>query len=202
MGLFDRPFAALYDRIIASAEKKWLGRSRREMLEGVAGDVLEIGAGTGANFQYYSSRAKVTATEFSRYFLKRAAVKVDRASAEIRLREADAEDLPFGDNVFDVAVGTLVFCTVPDQRKALLELKRVTKPGASLLMIEHIQAATPGKRMILRFWNPCQKVLAGGCSLDRDTESAVIAAGFKIEEVRTLLGGISPHVLIRATNVK
>ena len=204
MGILDRPFAAVYDRAIASMETKWLGAARRQMLAGVTGNVLEVGAGTGANFQYYSAQAKVTATEFSKYFIKRAAAKITGASAEITLQEADAENLPFADDTFDAAVGTLVFCSVHDQMKALSEVRRVTKPGASLLMIEHVQADTPGKRMILNLWNPCQKVLAGGCNLNRDTRAAVVAAGFKIDEVRTLMveSGLSPHVLIRATNAK
>ncbi len=204
MGLLDCPFAALYDRAIASSEIKWLGAARQQMLEGLTGNILEVGAGTGANFQYYSSEAKVTAIEFSPHFIKRAQPKISAAAADITLQEADAQELPFADDTFDVAVATLVFCSIPDMMKALTEVKRVTRPGSALLMIEHVQAITPVKRMLLNIWNPCQKLLAGGCNVNRDTEEALVSVGFKIDEVRVLVVelGLSRHLLIRATNTK
>ena len=204
MGLLERPFAALYDRINAPAEKKWLGEARQQMLKGLTGKILEIGAGTGANFQYYPPQAQVTAIEPSEHFLKRARAKLAQAQANIELQEADAQDLPFEDNTFDAAVATLVFCTIPDPLKALTEIKRVTRPNAPLLMIEHVQADTPGKQMLLNLWNPCQKFIAGGCNVNRDTAAIVASAGFRIEKVHTLTIelGISPQLFIRATNIK
>jgi ubiquinone/menaquinone biosynthesis C-methylase UbiE len=204
MALLDRPFAAVYDRITAASEQKWLGEARRQMLDGLTGKILEIGAGTGANFQYYSPRAQVTAIEPSQHFLKRARAKAASAQASIELKEANAQELPFDDDTFDAAVATLVFCTIPDPIKALAEIQRVTRAGAPLLMIEHVQASTPGKRLLLNLWNPCQKFVAGGCNVNRDTEATVRAAGWQVDEVRVLTVemGISPQLLIRATNVK
>ncbi|MFQ6030791.1 MAG: class I SAM-dependent methyltransferase, partial [Dehalococcoidia bacterium] len=108
MGISDRFQAAVYDRITASAERKWLGETRREVIGGLTGKILEIGAGTGANFQYYSPQAQVTAIEPSIHFFKRAQVKLASAQAQIELQEANAHALPFADDTFDAVVATLV----------------------------------------------------------------------------------------------
>jgi ubiquinone/menaquinone biosynthesis C-methylase UbiE len=204
MGMRDRAFAALYDRITASTERRWLGKARRQLLGGLSGRVLEIGAGTGANFRHYPPHVQVTAIEPSPHFLRRARMKVGGARATIVLRQADAQALPFGDAAFDAAVATLVFCTIPDPLRALAEVRRVTVAGAPLLLIEHVRARTPGIRLMQNVWNPCQKILAGGCQVNRDTEAAVRAAGFRVEEVRELAveWGFMPVILIRATNGK
>jgi ubiquinone/menaquinone biosynthesis C-methylase UbiE len=204
MPLLDRPFAALYDTIISPCERRWLGEVRHQLLSSLAGRVLEIGAGTGANFQYYPSQAQVTAIEPSVHFLKRARAKIAAAQASIELKEADAQALPFANDTFDAVVATLVFCTIPDPRKALAEIKRVTRGGAPLLMIEHVKARTPGTQLLQNLWNPCQNFIAGGCNVNRDTEAVVRDAGFRVEEVRELVTELFllPHVMIRATNPK
>ncbi|MEK7814705.1 MAG: class I SAM-dependent methyltransferase [Chloroflexota bacterium] len=204
MGLRDRALAALYDRMTAPAERRWLGEARRHLLGGLAGRVLEIGAGTGANFRYYPPHVQVTAIEPSSHFLRRAKLKLAEAQATIELRQADAQALPFGDDAFDAAVATLVFCTVPDPLRALAEVRRVTVAGAPLLLIEHVRARTAGRRLMQNVWNPCQKILAGGCQVNRDTEATVRAAGFRVEEVEELAveWGLMPSILVRATNGK
>ena len=87
---------------------------------------------------------------------------------------------------------------------ALAEVYRVTKPGAPLLLIEHVRAPTSIKRSILRLWAPCHKILFVGCRLNRDTEANVKDAGFQVQEVRRLAleAGLVPIILIRATNPK
>ena len=204
MPLVERPLAALYDRLMSSSEQRWLGEARRQLLSGLAGRVLEIGAGTGANFQHYSAQAQVTAIEPSIHFIKRARAKMATAQASIELKEADAQALPFANDTFDAAVATLVFCTIPDPMKALAEVKRVTRGGAPLLMIEHVKAKTPGTQLLQNLWNPCQNFIGGGCNVTRDTEAVVRDAGFQIQEVRELVTELFlwPQVMIRATNPK
>ena len=203
MGILERPFAALYDKIIQSTETKWLRAARQNMLQGLTGQILEIGAGTGANFTHYSLQARVTAIEPSNHFFKRAQSKLADTSANIQLENANAENLPFKDNAFDTTIATLVFCTIHNPMKALAEVRRVTKPEGQLLLIEHVQANTPIKRLLINLWNPAQQFLAGGCNLNRDTKSNVTNAGFRIEETQLLATEIgSPHLYIRATNLK
>src|ERR687893_262947 len=173
MPLPDRLLAALYDRLLSPSEQRWLGEARRQLLSGLAGRVLEIGAGTGANFQHYRPQAQAIAIEPSVHFLKRARAKIATARACIALTEADAHILPFANDTFDAAVATLVFCTIPDPMKALAEVKRVTRGGAPLLMIEHVKARTTGAQLLQNLWNPCQNFIAGGCNVNRDTEAMV-----------------------------
>ena len=203
MGILERPFAALYDRAIQSLETKWLSDARQNMLHELTGDILEIGAGTGANFSHYSPQAKVTAIEPSKHFYKRAQSKLADYSTKIQLNTANTEDLPFSDNTFDTTIATLAFCSIPNPIKALLEVRRVTKPNRKLLLIEHVQADTPITRLLLNLWNPGQRFLAGGCNLNRDTTSNVTNAGFEIEEIKRLATEMgSPHLYIRAANPK
>lgn len=200
--MLDRPLAAVYDKLSADQERRWMGDARRRMLADLTGDVLEIGAGTGANFQYYPAQTRVTAIEPSPNFSKRAEAKLPNAQATVELRQADAQQLPFGDDSFDGAVATLVFCTIPDPMTALAEVHRVIKPGAPLLLIEHVRAQSAGKRFILSLWAPCHKTLFVGCHLNRDTEANVRSAGFQVEEVSQIAMemGMVPVILIRATN--
>jgi ubiquinone/menaquinone biosynthesis C-methylase UbiE len=179
-----------------------MGGARRGLLPDLSGEVLEIGAGTGVNFQYYSPEARVTAIEPSPNFSKRAETKLAGAQAAVELKQADVQHLPFADDAFDAAVATLVFCTIPDPMVALAEVHRVTKPGAPMLLIEHVRAQSPIKRFILNLWGPCHKVLFVGCHLNRDTEAKVRAAGFQVQEVRQLAleAGLVPIILIRAIN--
>jgi ubiquinone/menaquinone biosynthesis C-methylase UbiE len=204
MPLPDRLLAALYDRLLSPSEQRWLGEARRQLLSGLAGRVLEIGAGTGANFQHYRPQAQVIAIEPSVHFLKRARAKIATARACIALTEADAHILPFANDTFDAAVATLVFCTIPDPIKALAEVKRVTRAGAPLLIIEHVKARTSGTQLLQNLWNPCQNFIAGGCNVNRGTEAVVRDAGFQVEEVRELVTELLlwPQVMIRATNPK
>jgi hypothetical protein len=97
-----------------------------------------------------------------------------------------------------------VFCTIPDPLRALAEIRRVTVAGAPLLLIEHVRARTAGRRLLQNVGNPCQKILAGGCHLNRDTEATVRAAGFRVEEVEELAveWGLMPSILVRASNDK
>jgi ubiquinone/menaquinone biosynthesis C-methylase UbiE len=204
MPLLERPFAALYDRLTAPSERQWLGEARRQLLSGLGGRVLEVGAGTGANFQHYPPQAQITAIEPSIHFLKRARAKIGAAQARIELTEANAQALPFADDTFDAAVATLVFCTIPDPMKALAEVKRVTRGGAPLLMIEHVKARTTGAQLLQNLWNPCQNFIVGGCNVNRDTEATVRAAGFQVDEAREFIIELLlwPQIMIRATNPK
>ena len=200
MGILERPFAATYDRLMSRGEGAWMGQARRELLAGLQGHVLELGAGTGANFEHYPSDVTVVATEPSAHMLKRARPKAASARAPIELREADAQALPFEDDTFDAVVATLVFCTIPEPDKALAEVRRVAKPGTPFLLIEHVHAETPVKRLILNAWSPVQQLIGQGCHPNRETVKAVAAAGFVVEEVRevALEFGLVRMLMVRA----
>src|SRR3990172_8715662 len=149
-----RWFAALYDRINGSTERR-LGPLIRPRIAGEAhGRVLEIGAGTGANFSYYPADAQVLATEPDPHMLERAKRKMaELGLTNIELHQASAEELHFEDASFDHVISTLVFCTVPDAAHGLAEARRVLKPDGTFRFLEHIRNDES------RFWGTVHDVI-------------------------------------------
>jgi len=173
-------FASMYDRMLASQEKGYLGAVRKEMLKDVSGDVLEIGAGTGANFQYYGAGAKVVATEPDPYMMERAQKRAAESDKNIELKSAPAEALPFPDASFDYVIDTLVLCSVKDQRKALSEMKRVLRPGGELRLYEHVRYENPAGALMQNIISPAWQWVGAGCHPNRDTGRALREAGFEV----------------------
>ena len=175
-----RWFAAMYDRISRGGENAHMRHLREELLSGVTGDVLEIGAGTGANFEYYDDAARVIALEPDPHMLKRAEAKL---RPNIKLRQAPAESLPFDDASFDAVVSTLVLCTVTNPPCALAEIRRVLRPGGKLIFIEHIRAdglAGSVQRLIRRPW----RYFSVGCNVDRATGDTLRDASFALTTLK------------------
>jgi ubiquinone/menaquinone biosynthesis C-methylase UbiE len=196
-------FAALYDPITASMERRWMGGRRRRLLAGARGAVLEIGGGTGANLAHYRDVDRVTIAEPDPFMRHRIGPKLEDARVPVEVSAAGAEELPFPDGSFDTVVSTLVLCTVPDQASALDEVRRVLRPGGRLLFIEHVRAAGSTARWQDRL-EPLWGRLLGGCHPNRDTVLAIEEAGFEIETFESFhppvfLSSLTPHVQGSAT---
>src|SRR5215203_4586594 len=196
-------FAALYDPISASMERRWMGGRRRRLLVVARGAVLEIGGGTGANLAHYRDVDRVVVAEPDPFMRRRLDQKVSDARVPVEVSAARAEELPFPDGSFDTVVSTLVLCTVPDQEAALDEVRRVLRPGGRLLFIEHVRAAGSAARWQDRL-EPLWRRLLGGCHPNRDTVAAIEEAGFEIEMFESFyppepLSGLIPHVQGSAT---
>lgn len=196
-------FAALYDPLGASAERRWMGGRRRRLLAGARGAVLEIGGGTGANLAHYRDVDRVTIAEPDPFMRSRIGPKLEDARVPVEVSAAGAEALPFPDGSFDTVVSTLVLCTVPDQAAVLDEVGRVLRPGGRLLFIEHVRAAGPMARWQDRL-EPLWRRLLGGCHPNRDTVAAIEGAGFEIETFESFyppdpLSSLTPHVQGSAT---
>ena len=196
-------FAALYDPLGASAERRWMGWRRRRLLAGARGAVLEIGGGTGANLAHYRDVDRVTIAEPDPFMRNKIGPKLEDARVPVEVASAGAEALPFPDGSFDTVVSTLVLCTVPDQEAALDEVRRVLRPGGRLLFIEHVRATGSAARWQDRL-EPLWRRLLGGCHPNRDTVAAIEEAGFEIETFESFyppdpLSGLMPHVQGSAT---
>ena len=159
---------------------------RREMLAGASGRAVEIGAGNGMNFRHYPATVEeVIALEPEPYLRARADQAARQAAVAISVRAAVAEDLPLDAGSFDIAVASLVLCTVADPARALAELRRVLKPGGQLRFFEHVRSDNPTKARV-QTWldrSGAWPRLGGGCHLARDTLSAIKAAGFHVERL-------------------
>jgi ubiquinone/menaquinone biosynthesis C-methylase UbiE len=189
-----------YDRGMWLLERFSLYRLRRELLQGVSGRVLEIGAGTGANLSFYPPDALITAIDMRPVHLAAATKK-----ARFGLQKgtfiagcADAQYLPFSDNAFDAVVGTLVFCSIHQPALALAEITRVLVPGGRVLLLEHVRGQTSLARRITDWLHPFWFALQGECHLNRDTAATIANSGFHVD--RTAVFGRGFLQLIEATN--
>jgi|CXWL01.1.fsa_nt_gi ubiquinone/menaquinone biosynthesis C-methylase UbiE len=174
-----RWFAAAYNLMMKAGEKR-LRKTRQELLAGLQGDVLEIGAGTGLNFEHYPQGVRVVAIEPDPHMLKRAQrhlLELGRTDIDVRL--ASAEQLPVDDASFDTVVSTLVLCTVADVPRALTEIRRVLRPGGSLVFVEHVRGmGTLGRLQdVIR---PVWSWMGAGCQVNRRTEDSLVGAGFQV----------------------
>jgi ubiquinone/menaquinone biosynthesis C-methylase UbiE len=185
----------LYDLMSRRAENAGIAEMRRQLLAALEGDVLEIGAGTGASLPHYERAARVVALEPDPSMAKRLPAKTAEAKVPVEIRSGSADALPFPDASFDAAVSTFVLCSVADQATALAEANRVLKPGGKLVLLEHVR----GDGRIARWQErltPLHRKMFGNCHLNRDTLAAATAAGFETAGVeRTHLPGT--HALVR-----
>ena len=187
MTLRSKFFAMTYDRQMARVEKAGLGAFRERLLAGANGRVLEIGAGTGANLTFYGPAVgSLTMTEPEIPMLRRLERKVREQSPATTVLRAPAEDLPFSDDCFDVAVSTLVLCGVDDQPRALRELRRVLRPGGQLLFFEHVRSTDAKLARFQDRMNGINRFMVG-CDCNRPTLDIIGEAGFAVTQVEHIV---------------
>ncbi|WP_026416610.1 class I SAM-dependent methyltransferase [Actinomadura oligospora] len=180
-------FARYYARMIPMLDRD-LAPTRAELLRGVRGDVIEVGAGTGSTFPHYPPEVgRILAVEPEGRLREVAEDAAGRSPIPIEVVPGTAARLPAVDASFDVAVTSLVLCSVPDQAAALAELARVLRPGGELRFFEHVRAGTPGRQRVqdvldATLWPR----MVGGCRTGRDTVAAVRRAGFDLERLDRL----------------
>ena len=183
MSLRSKFFAMTYDRQIAGTERAGLRAFRERLLADASGDVIEIGGGTGLNLSRYGPAVRsLTITEPEPPMLRRLERAVSAHHSSARVLRAPAEDLPFDDDSFDVAVSTLVLCGVDDQPRALRELGRVLRPGGRLLFIEHVRSGDPGTARLQNRLNWLNRLVVC-CDCNRPTLDSIRAAGFTVAQV-------------------
>jgi SAM-dependent methyltransferase len=180
---------------------------RREILAGLHGEVIEIGAGAGSAFGLYPAAVThVLAIEPDDYLRKIALGNAASAPVPVTVRAGTAERIPAADGSADAVVASLVLCSVPDQAAALAEIRRVLRPGGTLAFYEHVRSANPFIAGLEDLLTPAWQRLAGGCHINRDTLAAIQAAGFTVQAGRRFSFAPSPlappaaHILGTATS--
>ena len=157
---------------------------RRRVCEGLAGDVVEIGFGSGLNVPFYPPAVtQVTAVEPADVGWKLAGKRLRETRVPIHRAGLDAGSLPFPDDRFDAALSTWTMCTIPDIATAVRELRRVLKPEGTLHFVEHGLAPDESVRRWQHRLEPVQKRLFGGCHLTRRIVDLLRNGGFAISEL-------------------
>jgi ubiquinone/menaquinone biosynthesis C-methylase UbiE len=173
---------------------------RERVCAGLAGDVVEIGFGSGLNVAFYPATVRrVAAVEPSDLGWKLAGKRLAASPAKVERAGLDGQDLEFGDDSFDCAVSTWTMCAIPDVGTALAEVRRVLRPGGTLHFVEHGFAPDESVVRWQRRLEPLQKRLFGGCHLTRKIVDLVEAAGFTITEVETFYEEGVPKAMGAAT---
>ncbi|WP_067468774.1 class I SAM-dependent methyltransferase [Actinomadura macra] len=196
-------FARLYPRLDAASAKAGGDAYRAELLDGTSGRVLEVGAGYGANFPHYPATVtEVVALEPEPRLRAMATHAAGRVSVPVSVRPGLAESLDLDDASFDVAVASLVLCSVSDPVRALSEMRRVLRPGGELRYYEHVRGRTARKIRFQRCADLAWPLIAGGCHVSRRTDEWIAGSGFTVRAERRfefppgrLPNPASPHVI-------
>jgi ubiquinone/menaquinone biosynthesis C-methylase UbiE len=202
-------FARLYAWTSPRMEQAGYGARRDQLLTGLTGRVIEVGAGNGMNFAHYPAAVTdVLAVEPEPRLRELAHAKARDAPVSIEVVDGTADDLPAEDATFDAAVASLVLCSVPDVAGALAEIRRVVRPGGQLRFFEHVRADTSGLARVQRLLDATVwPTFVGGCHPHRDTRAAIERAGFTIDDIEHIRipetripAPTSPHILGVATS--
>ena len=184
MSIWARVFATGYDLVMAGPEKAGLAAHRERLLATVAGRVLELGAGTGANLPFYGGRvSEIVLAEPEKAMVRRLERKLQGYRIPARVVRAAAEQVPVASGTCDVVVCTLVLCTVADPARALAEVRRVLKTSGRVVFMEHVRSDDPElarwQDRLRRPWG----WLGHGCQCNRPTLATIGSAGFAIADV-------------------
>jgi ubiquinone/menaquinone biosynthesis C-methylase UbiE len=166
-------------------ERKRFKKIRVNLLKKAYGNVLELGSGTGVNFPLYRSAESVTAIEPSQDMIHQSLHKKEKSVVPIEIIQASAEKLPFRDHSFDTVIATLVFCTIPNVKKAIEEMKRVCKPEGRILLFEHVRMENPVLSNLQEILTPVWKKICDGCCLNRNTLEIFKKNGLEVLELET-----------------
>ncbi len=163
-------------------------KQRAKIVPAAEGEVLEIGIGSGHNFDFYN-RDKVKrliGLEPSAAMRRLASERAQQRGIDVEFIDLSAETIPLDDKSVDTILVTYTLCSIPDVRAALSEMRRVLRPSGSLLFCEHGLAQLESIQKWQRRWEPLWKRIAGGCHLTRDIPKLIEGSGFRLEQLEEM----------------
>jgi len=185
-----------YDRQMAFLDRKLFGDSRRWACRGAAGDVLEVGIGTGLSLDGYPTDVALTGVDLSPRMLEHARRRAAATGRPVTLQVGDAQRLNFPDAAFDTVVCTFVLCSVPDERRAIAEMWRVLRPGGRLRLADHVVSTSAPARALQRLIE-LVSVPVGGEHFRRRPVTHLPGQGFAVEQQERFALGIVERVVAR-----
>ncbi|MEL6288070.1 MAG: class I SAM-dependent methyltransferase [Pseudomonadota bacterium] len=194
-GFFERVIAP---RIVARAcGCSVCGRLRNRVVPLARGVVCEFGVGAGWSAPLYDRAAveQVIGVDPDDRVLIAAAPRFARAGVPAELRTTAAADTGLADASVDTVVSTYTLCTIPDLNAALMEARRILKPGGQLLFCEHGRSDRPSIARWQDRVNAGWRVLAGGCNINRDIAATITAAGFRIGQLDRFVPRSMPAIV-------
>ena len=196
---YDR-IAPVYDLLDGVYERSWKRRLRAELFRHASGRILDAGVGTGCNMPFYPAAAEVVGIDMSRRMLARARKRARVLGRPVTLLPMNLLSLDFPDASFDTVAVTFVLLCLPDelQASALRELRRVTRPGGRILLLDYRLSQKAGVRLWMRCLAPWLR-WAFAARFDATTERHLDAAGLATLEQRAFMGdGVTMRILARA----
>lgn len=162
-----------------------VAKQRDKIVPLAAGDILEIGIGTGLNLSHYEPEkvTHLTGIDPSRDTWSAGDVREDQLPFDFDFIPVSAEEMPFDSGRFDTVVMTYSLCTIPDPEKALQEIRRVLKPGGRLLFSEHGKAPDENIARWQDRLDPVWNRFSGGCHLNRNMEKLISSQGFDLAQL-------------------
>jgi len=188
--------ARTYDKQMAFWERRLFGDGRHWVCAQASGEVLEVAIGTGRNLPFYPEGIRLTGVDFSPAMLELARRQADQLGRKVDLRLGDAQALDLADASFDTVVCTLSLCAIPDERRAVAEMRRMLRPGGRLLLLDHV-AAAPRPARAIQWLLERATIPLGGEHLRRRPLRQVQVEGFQIERRERSKLGIVERLVAR-----
>ncbi len=157
-------------------------KQREKIVPLAIGEVLEVGFGSGLNLPFYDRQKvhKIWGLEPSEGMRNKARPMVQASGLNVEFIDLPGENIPLENNSVDTVLVTYSLCTIADVGAALDGMRRVLRPGGSLLYCEHGIAPEESVRRWQRRLNPIWTRIAGGCNMDRDIPDLLNKGGFQI----------------------
>lgn len=191
----DRIYLPVMNRMMNTKETR---RIRSEVCAPLAGEIVEIGFGTGLNLPHLPPAViRVRAIDPLERGRRKAASRLAAVDIPVEFVGLDGQQLPLEDNCADAALATWTLCSIPDPVAAIRELRRVLHPGGRFHFVEHGRA--PEEDEAVRRWqdrlNGFQQKVACGCQLTSDIPSIVEDGGLVIDQLETFYAKGDPKIL-------
>jgi ubiquinone/menaquinone biosynthesis C-methylase UbiE len=192
---WDRHARSL-DRQMAFYERVLFGDGRQWICSQAGGDVLEVAVGGGRNLPFYPESIRLTGIDLSSQMLRLGQQQAEQLGWQVDLRLGDAQALGLPDASFDTVVCTLSLCAIPDERRAIAEMRRVLRPGGRLLLLDHV-AAAPRLGRAIQWLLERVTIPLGGEHLRRRPLLQVQSEGFEVEHLERYKLGVVERLAAR-----